>query len=98
MVSYFKHLAILCFAITGVLPGQTGTISGSISDDSGAAIPAASVKVSNLDTGSVRTATTDDSGTYSIPNLPVGPYEITVGKEGFQSLRLPNVDSRLHRP
>ena len=63
---------------------STGTILGIVTDPSGAAIPGASVTVSNIDTGLVRTVLTDDNGSYTVTLLPVGRYQIKVLLEGFQ--------------
>ena len=70
-----------------VLPAltQQASISGVVSDSSGLAMPAASVTIRNIETGSVRTLMTDDAGRYSAPGLGVGQYEVTAAKEGFAS-------------
>jgi hypothetical protein len=61
----------------------TGTISGTITDPSNAAIAGASVDVLDVDTGIVRTIQTDDSGLYSATFLQPGHYQVTATKEGF---------------
>src|SRR5271168_1934580 len=61
-----------------------GTILGSVSDSSGAAVPGAAVTIKNLDTGLIRTVTTSDDGSYSAPELPIGNYSVTVEKAGFK--------------
>lgn len=68
-----------------------GTIRGRVSDPSGSAIPAATVTVVNNATGFKRTVTSGDAGYYVIPNLPLGTYTVTVQKDGFASLKAPNV-------
>src|SRR5271168_881570 len=62
-----------------------GTILGSVSDSSGAAVPGATVTIKNLDTGLTRTVSTSDDGSYSAPELPIGNYSVTVEKAGFKS-------------
>jgi hypothetical protein len=79
---------IFCVALNA----QTGTISGTILDPSGSGVPEASVTIKNLGTAAVRTAATDVSGAYAIPNVLVGHYDITIEKQGFTSLRFPNVE------
>jgi hypothetical protein len=66
--------------------GQTvfGRISGTVSDSSGAVIPNAAVTVTNIATNAMRTAVTDDSGFYTVTNLPVGTYTVTVERTGFK--------------
>ncbi len=61
----------------------TGTINGSAFDASGALVPGATVIVTNMGTNQSRSATTDDSGNYVIPLLPVARYSVRVEKEGF---------------
>jgi hypothetical protein len=61
----------------------TGTISGTVRDQSGGTIPGAAVSVRNLDTNVGRTATTEADGRYSFPGLPVGRYELTAEAKGF---------------
>ncbi|MFO0508739.1 MAG: carboxypeptidase-like regulatory domain-containing protein, partial [bacterium] len=76
-----------CFAFTCVLSlAQTtlGTITGRVTDPSDAAIVAASVKATNTGTRlEFRTATTS-AGTYVLPQLPIGSYELTVEASGFR--------------
>ena len=60
-----------------------GTILGSVVDSTGAAIPGATVIIKNQGTGQTRTTTSGDAGTYTVPELPVGMYAVTVSKEGL---------------
>ncbi|MFI5058918.1 MAG: TonB-dependent receptor domain-containing protein [Candidatus Acidiferrales bacterium] len=62
-----------------------GTILGTVTDSSGAAVSGATVTVKNVDTGLVRTAATGDDGSYSVPELPIGNYSVTVEMNGFKS-------------
>src|SRR5712692_5320072 len=61
----------------------SAVVSGIVTDQSGAAVSAATVTVKSVDTGAVRTTSTDDSGLYRVFSLPVGEYEIRVRKSGF---------------
>jgi hypothetical protein len=70
---------------------QTASIAGTIADPSGAGVPRATVTAKNLATASVRKGTTSDTGTYSIPNLPAGTYDVSVEKQGFSILRFRNI-------
>ena len=79
-------LALTAFLCAGSVAAQTagtGTISGTISDPSGAAIAAATVEVRDIDTGIVHTITTDESGLYYAPFLQPGHYAVDATKEGF---------------
>ena len=58
-------------------------MSGSVTVDSGAAIPEASVSIKDLATGAARTASSGTNGVYNLPALPPGNYEITVSEPGF---------------
>src|SRR6202140_673524 len=72
---------------TTVLVGQTfrGTILGTLTDPSGAVVAGATVKVKNVATGLERTTVTSGDGSYSVPELPIGTYSVTVGQAGFQT-------------
>jgi hypothetical protein len=61
-----------------------GTISGTISDKSGALVPNATVSLTNLATGVTSTVTTNAQGLYSLPNLLPGNYQQTVSAAGFE--------------
>src|SRR5580698_1512938 len=69
------------------LPAQTfrGTILGTVTDPSGAVLPGAKVTVKNLGTGLERTTETSADGSYSLPELPIGTYNVTVTLTGFQT-------------
>src|SRR6266852_5459584 len=60
------------------------SITGFVTDPSGAPIPSASVTAKNLETGALRHSLTDDSGRYLVLSLPVAEYEVRVAKPGFQ--------------
>ena len=62
----------------------SSSVTGSVSDPTGAPVSSASVSVKNLETGAVRDAATDDMGRYQVLALPVGKYEVKVAKPGFQ--------------
>jgi hypothetical protein len=67
------------------------TITGEVSDPSGAAIPGATVKVTHLSTNSVVTAKTNESGSFSTPFLAPGQYEVNVEAAGFKSYVRKNI-------
>ncbi len=82
------RFVVLCVLLsTAMLVGQTfrGTILGSVTDSSGAFVSGATVKVKNLGTGLERTTTTSANGSYSVPELPIGTYSVTVSQTGFQT-------------
>ena len=73
---------------SGVLLAQvtSGTVSGKVTDSTGAIIPGASVSVRNVETGINRTTTSDAQGRYQVPQLGLGMYELTASADGFQSV------------
>lgn len=68
-----------------------GSISGTVTDPRGAVVPNATLNL--VDTGQQTRyqVTTDNQGTYSFPNLPVGHYELTISAAGFTSQRKTNL-------
>ncbi|MCC6391494.1 MAG: carboxypeptidase regulatory-like domain-containing protein [Bryobacterales bacterium] len=60
-------------------------VSGVVTDPSGSAIPGALVTITETARGTARNVTTDAQGRYTLPNLPVGPYRLTVSAAGFKS-------------
>ena len=64
----------------------TGTLSGTVSDATGAVVPNVPVTVRNSETGLSRTINTNGEGKYSMPFLPLGNYEVTVEASGFQKV------------
>jgi hypothetical protein len=62
-----------------------GTIRGTVTDPSGAAIANAAVTAANADTGIKRTETTNESGIFVFPDLPIGPYGLKIVAVGFQT-------------
>jgi hypothetical protein len=66
-----------------MLAQSTGSLSGDVTDASGAVIAGASVKVLSQETGALRTTTTDTSGHYIAPLLPVSTYTIEIEYSGF---------------
>jgi hypothetical protein len=79
-------LLLVCSALGYVAKAQTfrGTILGTVTDTSGAAVAGANVSVKNTETGLLRTVTSGDDGGYSAPELPIGNYSVTVEKSGFK--------------
>jgi hypothetical protein len=77
---------ILAVGIAGPARAQvTASISGRVEDPSGAAVPRATVTVTSLETGAVRTVATDETGTYRVLLLPVGRYEVKAEAAGFRA-------------
>jgi hypothetical protein len=95
--AFFCLLGLLFFVFsTGAGWAQTtGTIRGSVTDPSGALVPGASVTAAQSDTHVTRTVTTNESGDYEFPALPVGRYTVSVQATGFKLARHTEIDVRL---
>ena len=83
---------LLALSAVNIAYAQTGSIAGTITDATGAGVPGAAITVRNQATARTRTANADASGTYSLPNLEVGHYDVTVEKQGFSALHIQNVE------
>jgi hypothetical protein len=70
---------------------STATLSGTITDPSGAVVPQAQVTVHGLSTGVDRTAASDPAGSYTIPSLQPGNYSVSVQAAGFADYKLASV-------
>ena len=77
-------ILVACLFCLPAFAALTGDISGTVTDASGAVIVGATVTAKNLSTGSSRQATTGDIGQFSIPQLEIGTYEVSVTKGGFK--------------
>src|SRR5437867_8917064 len=86
---YMKALVIpllLAFAASpapALAQATTGTISGTVTDESKAVLPGATVTVKNVETGSTRTLVTDDRGRFRALELPPGLYSVSAELPGF---------------
>lgn len=83
MPKIIKLIGVLLCACVGLWAQSTAQIQGIVRDPSGSAIPAAELKVTQTDTGAVRTVTSAADGAYVLANLPIGPYRMEVSKAGF---------------
>ncbi len=81
-----RIFAILFTLFTVCAAGQevAGSISGQVSDASGARIAGAEVVVTHVDTNTPRKTTSNQEGVYAFPNLPIGVYDIAVSHAGFR--------------
>jgi outer membrane receptor protein involved in Fe transport len=80
--------ALLTFGAFRAFPqAETGQIIGTVADPSGAVIPGANVIVRAVATGTERTGTTDNSGSFTFPNLQPDLYEVMVTSPGFNTLK-----------
>lgn len=87
-------VALFCFAAILCLPchaQQNATINGTVSDPSGAVVQGAKVMATNTATNIVRSTMTGSGGVYSLTELPPGPYNVAIEKDGFATLKFPRV-------
>ena len=81
-------LGVALLAGTRVLAqGITGTIAGTVTDPSGAAVPGATVTITQTSINSVHTLTTSDNGSFTATQLPPGDYTVEVEQKGFERFR-----------
>ena len=79
-------VALLCCALSLQAQTATGTITGTVADESGAVVPGATVTITQKSTGNARTLTTNTEGLYSAPSLLAGDYEVRAEMQGFRTL------------
>ena len=89
----WSAFVLLLFALSTTLQAQLteGSISGAVTDVSGAAVSGASVKITNLQTGAVDQTKTDNIGYYRVLHLQIGAYQIRVEAQGFKASLLANI-------
>src|SRR3954468_18353676 len=69
----------------------TGTITGVVTDQTGAVLPGVTVTVKNADTGLTRIVVTNETGTYSASLLPIGTYDVGFELAGFNADKRPGL-------
>ena len=86
-ISTGMAVGLLMVALSFTAAAQTfrGSILGTVVDPNGAAVPEVTVTVRNVDTGLERSTVTDGAGNFLIPELPIGNYELTARRSGFQT-------------
>ena len=94
-----SSLAAFFLALAAAISVQSqtvrGTILGTVTDSSGAVVRGARVTALQTATGLTRTEVTNDAGEYSIPQLPVGPYTVTVEHPGFKKSESTAIELRV---
>jgi hypothetical protein len=94
----FLTLSLVMLFCSLAALAQTGSVSGTVSDQAGAVITDAEVTVQNTGTGLKRMTTTSDSGTFTLTELPAGIYEIDVNKAGFKAFKVSNAQVTVGQP
>ncbi len=82
---------LFLFSVSAIAQvAQVGAITGTVKDPTGSVLPGVAIEAKNEEKGLVRTATTDSSGLFRIPAVPLGPYTITATLAGFETARSKN--------
>ena len=89
--SLFLSTVLAVIALTASAQSDRGSITGAISDPSGAVVAAASIEAKNVDNGTVYTAGSSTTGNYVLPQLPTGNYQLTVTVTGFKKYVKENI-------
>ena len=92
-------LLMLTMAIPRVSSAQgiTGSITGTVTDQTGAAVTGATVTALEAGTNGIHTVTTSDIGSYTISNLPPGQYTVTVSKGNFKNFKQTNITLQINQ-
>jgi hypothetical protein len=87
IAAVFRGLLILLLSITTVWAqtSSTAQINGTVKDQGGLALPGVTITVTQTGTGLTRVAVTDDTGSYVLQNLPIGPYRFEAALQGFRT-------------
>jgi hypothetical protein len=86
-----QKTSLLFFLAAAAALAQNSGIQGVVTDPTSAPVPAARISVTNLATGILTTVTTNQTGFYTAPFLPVGTYRVVAEKEGFSSITRDNL-------
>jgi hypothetical protein len=84
-------LCLLSFAVNVFAQGDRGTITGTVTDPAGAVVPNATIEAKQTDTGALFPTTSTDTGNYTLSQLPVGSYELSVTAGGFKKFVRSNI-------
>ncbi len=90
----FLAISILwVFSFVGIYAQQTtGTISGTVADETGGVLPGVSLTARNTETEAMRTVISDDEGRFRLPQLSPGTYELRAELAGFQTALLQGIN------
>jgi hypothetical protein len=84
--------------MVATLFAQTTSITGTVADPSGAVVPAATITITNLDTGAQRSTASDSQGRYTIAQVTPGPYKVSTKAAGFAEAVVGRVDLLVNQP
>ncbi|MGH9844977.1 MAG: TonB-dependent receptor domain-containing protein, partial [Blastocatellia bacterium] len=84
LITYACLAMLLSFGLASVAFAQTGAITGTVKDQSGAVLPGVTITITNTETNAQRSFVTDENGDYIVTVLPVGTYRLEAGMTGFK--------------
>ena len=108
MIRFLRSVGIGGFALllisSSALAQATAQLTGRVTDVSNAVLPGVAVTATQTDTGITRETITNETGSYALPNLPIGPYRLGAALPGFRtyaqtvtnSLRMDNPTTNLN--
>src|SRR5881409_4529152 len=89
--SLLVTICVLLMALAASAQTDRGTITGTVSDATGAVIPGATIEAKNVATGTVYQAGSTETGNYTLAQLPAGTYELSVNLPGFRRFVRPGI-------
>src|SRR5262245_29151560 len=87
--------ALICFCAIAAAQENRATIVGTVTDPQGNALPNATIKATNTETNAATSTTSNESGLYTLPFLPVGKYQISVSANGLKTVVRDRIELRV---
>src|SRR6266700_8253997 len=91
MTKHQRLAGLLLFSVA-CLAQERGTITGTLTDPTGAVVPGARISIRNLANNASYQSATTSAGEYTAPNLPAGKYELTIEANGLKKLVQTDID------
>ena len=85
LLSLLSGVFVVAVACGSLWAQATAQISGTVRDQTGAVLPGVEVTVTQTETGVMRVAVTNETGSYVLSNLPIGPYRLEASLPGFRT-------------
>ena len=89
--AFFVTVCLITFALTAFAQTDRGTLTGTVSDATGAVIPGVAIEAKNVQTGATYQAGSSETGNYTLAQLPAGTYEFSAMLPGFRKFVRPGV-------
>src|SRR6059036_3445616 len=89
--AFFVTVCFITFALTAFAQTDRGTLTGTVSDATGAVIPGVAIEARNVQTGATYQAGSSETGNYTLAQLPAGTYEFSAMLPGFRKFVRPGV-------